>query len=142
MKLDWKTVLGNMNKDTKEKSAYTFSPDDAYAAMNAFSPYDLLMKRTSLPLGGLLPDTAFNVQNVGKAGIPNASIIYPNDYSDLENQGILAHEQAHSRQLPVNSKNRGYITYAGMEGSKGLSENPAINAEDYIYKLANILGKR
>ncbi len=141
MKLDWETVLGNMNKNKQEKSGYTLSPNDAYAAMNAFSPYDLLMKPTDLPLGGLLPETAFNVQNVGNVGMPNANIIYPNDLSDLENQGILGHENVHARQLPIDKPNQGYTTFAGREGNKGIAERPAMDAEDFIYKLARILGK-
>lgn len=141
MKLDWETVLGNINKNKKEKSAYTLSPSDAYSVMNAFSPYDLLMKPTDLPLEGLLPETAFNVQSIGDAGVPNTNIIYPNDYSDLENQGILGHENVHAQSLPVDKPNQGYITFAGIPGNRGIAEKNAMQGEDFIYKLASILGK-
>jgi hypothetical protein len=140
MKLDWDTLLNNLSIKKFEEGGYMMSPSNAYAMSNSFSPYDLAMKPTSLPLSGLLPETAFNIKTPGGSGVDNATVIYPNEFLSLEDiNGILEHERTHARQLPTKHQNQGYTTFSGSPGEYGIAEKSAMNSEDSYNLFQDLL---
>jgi hypothetical protein len=129
----YQTWLKNKSQqDLGGQDAYALSQKDSYALMNSVSPYDLYL-RPDYSSYGLLPETAFNVQNVGNMGVRNATVIYPDDYSKEEVGGIMEHENTHARQIPTSkSGNQGYTTFAG---GRGIKEKAAMANENSFWNL-------
>ena len=150
-------VESNKLKKKKGDMMPSFSPEVITALLNAYSPYDLYNKPSTVPPWTSYPTSAVNIDNQrgGPIGIPmlNASVgedpkrqlspfynisqvqkNYPPDVN-AEN-AVAVHENAHGQDprlnpyAPWSFPNHGLMTYGGLSGGLLQREFPAMVAED------------
>jgi len=137
-----------------EGVAYSTSPETMMQYLNAYSPFDMARKPSSVPQRLDYSTSGFNVNDpeLGKNAILLASerpksIMLP-IYSQQDNESmyadipederykrstaILEHEIAHGKELKIGNTygNKGYLRRNGMPGEIATREDPAMNAED------------